>query len=98
MAEDPTPQPQPPVKPATAEPVPTTVPVAEPDTGYTSDGVPTFDGVREKIESRYGTALGATELAEDTTEVKTAAQEFEARQRAAEKKLEEIRASMHEPD
>lgn len=90
--------PAPPVQPAATEPAPAMVPVAEPDTGYTADGVPTFEGVREKIESRFGTALGATELAEDTTEGKTAATEFEARQRAAEKKLEEIRASMYKPD
>ncbi len=70
-------------------------PVPVPDTGYTPSGVPTFDGVREKIETRFGTALGATELAEDTPEGKTAAQQFEARQKAAEEKLEEIRASMH---
>lgn len=70
------------------------VPVNPPDTGYTPDGVPTFDGVREKIETRYGTALGATELAEDTPEGRTAAQRYEDRQHAAADKLEEIRASM----
>jgi phage shock protein A len=69
-----------------------------PDIGYTLAGVPTFDGVREKIETRYGTALGATELAEDTPEGRTAAQQFDARQRAAEEKLAEIRASMHQHD
>ena len=36
------------------------------DTGYTAAGVPTFDSVREKIENRFGTAIGAVELAEDT--------------------------------
>ena len=75
-------------------PVPTTVP----DTGYTADGVPTFDGVREKIETRYGTALGSTELAEETNESRAAAQQYEARQKAAEEKLAEIRASMHKAD
>ena len=74
------------------------VPVPVPDTGYTPAGVPTLEGVRDKIETRFGTALGATELAEDTPEGKTAAQQFEARQKAAEHKLEEIRASMHKPD
>lgn len=68
-----------------------------PDTGYTEAGVPTFEGVREKIETRYGTALGSTELAAETTESRSAAQQFEARERAAKEKLEEIRASMHKP-
>ena len=71
---------------------------AVPDTGYTAAGVPTFDGVREKIESRFGTALGATELAEETREGRTAAQQYDARQKAAEEKLAEIRASMHKPE
>ncbi len=69
-----------------------------PDTGYTADGVPTFDAVREKIESRYGTAVGAKELAEDNRDVRTSAQQFDARQKAAEEKLAEIRASMHKAD
>lgn len=72
--------------------------VAPPDTGYTTGGVPTFDGVREKIENRYGTALGSTELAEDTAAGRTAAHEYEARHRAAAEKLEEIRSSMRDPD
>ena len=54
-----------------------------PDTGYTDAGVPTLDGVREKIETRYGTALGATELAEETPEARTAAEQYEAQQKAA---------------
>jgi len=68
------------------------------DTGYTEAGVPTLDGVREKIETRYGTALGATELAEETPEVRAAADQYEARNKAAAEKLEEIRASMHKPE
>ena len=70
---------------------------AVPDTGYTDAGVPTLDGVREKIEARFGTAAGATELAEATPEAHTAAQQYEAQQKAAAEKLEEIRASMHKP-
>jgi hypothetical protein len=93
-------------EPATA-PVPATTTVASPlppvptpniDTGYTDAGVPTLDGVREKIENRYGTALGATELAEDTPEVRDATDQYESRHKAAAEKLEEIRASMHKPD
>ena len=69
-----------------------------PDTGYTDAGVPTLEGVREKIETRYGTALGATELAEETPEARTAAKQYEEHQKAAADKLEEIRASMHKSD
>lgn len=94
-ADDPTPQPSStaatPVSPA--EPLPSVIP-ALPDTGYTTAGVPTFEGVRDKIESRFGTALGATELAEETPEGRTAAQQFDARQKAAADKLAEIRAAM----
>ena len=84
--------------PGPAGSLPPPVAVPEPDTGYTLSGVPTFEGVREKIESRYGTALGDTELAEETTESRTAAQRYDAIQKAAADKLDEIRASMHKPD
>lgn len=84
--------------PATAEPALPPVAPALPDTGYTLSGVPTLEGVRDKIEARLGNALGATELAEDTPEVRTATERYEARQQAAAEKLEEIRASMHRPD
>lgn len=82
----------------TQEPDPTPAPVPEPDTGYTAAGVPTLEGVRDKIESRYGTALGATELAEETPEARSAAEQFEKREKAAADKLEEIRASMRKTD
>ncbi|MGE0221272.1 hypothetical protein, partial [Mycolicibacterium sp.] len=76
-----------------------TDPVAAPvDTGYTAEGVPTFDAVREKIETRYGTALGAAELAADTPEARTAAEQFEARQQAAAERLAQIRAAMRGDD
>ena len=92
-------QPQEPEKkPSSAASDPVPDPVPEPDTGYTPAGVPTLEGVREKIETRYGTALGATELAEETPEARSAAEKFDKRQKAAEEKLEEIRASMREQD
>lgn len=72
--------------------------VPEPDTGYTDSGVPTLEGVREKIETRYGTALGHTELAENTPEGHRAAEQYEVRQKAAAEKLQEIRESMHKDD
>ncbi len=91
-------------KPAPAADVapapPTVVPVAvpDPDPGYTASGVPTFEAVQEKIETRYGTALGARELDAETPEGRSVEEQYEARQRAAAEKLEEIRASMHKPD
>lgn len=86
--------------PAASSPVPPVVapPVVEVDTGYTAAGVPTLEGVREKIETRYGTALGATELAEATPEARTATERYEAQQKAAAEKLAEIRDSMRAPD
>lgn len=75
--------------------LPPLIPV-QPDTGYTPAGVPTLEGVREKIETRYGTALGAAELAEDTLAGRAVAERFEERQKAAAEKLEQIRASLDE--
>jgi phage shock protein A len=75
------------------------LPASPPDTGYTPDGVPTFESVREKIETRYGTAIGSTELASETKEGRRVEEQYEARQRAAKDRLEQIRASMREkPD
>ena len=68
--------------------------VPPPDSGYDSSGVPTFDSVREKIESRYGTALGAEELAAETAEGRSVEDQYEARQRAAAERLAQIRESM----
>ncbi|HYO04834.1 MAG TPA: hypothetical protein VET27_24355 [Mycobacterium sp.] len=79
--------------------VPDPVPVTSPDTGYTSGGVPTFEAVREKIETRYGTAIGSAELASETDDARQVEEQYEARQRAAHDRLEQIRASMRdEPD
>ncbi|MBU3751911.1 MAG: hypothetical protein FGM52_15975 [Mycobacterium sp.] len=69
---------------------------AQPDTGYTPAGVPTLEGVREKIETRYATALGSAELAQDTAAGHSVTQRYEQRQKAAADKLEEIRAAMPE--
>jgi phage shock protein A len=66
------------------------------DTGYTPGGVPTFESVREKIETRYGTAIGATELAAETPEGKDVEEQYEERQRAAAERLEQIRESMRD--
>ena len=79
-----------------AEIVPDPVPVAPPDTGYTADGVPTFEAVREKIETRIGTAIGSTELASETPEGRRVQEQYEARQQAAAERLAQIRASMRD--
>lgn len=86
---DPDAPPAPASEPAPAEPV---------DTGYTAGGVPTFDSVREKIETRYGTALGAAELDAETPEGRTVEEQYEARQRAAAERLTQIRESMRKPE
>ena len=82
--------------PADPEPAAEPPPPAEAaDTGYTPGGVPTFESVREKIETRYGTAIGATELASETPEGRSVEEQYEERQRAAAERLEQIRKSMH---
>lgn len=87
-----------PVDPAPAPaPLPVTAtPTAAIDPGYTSDGVPTFESVREKIEHRYGTAIGSAELAAETPEGRSVEEQYEARQKAAAERLEQIRRSMHD--
>jgi phage shock protein A len=94
MPDESTPEPEP-----AAEATPSAPPAAAPaepvDTGYTPSGVPTFDSVREKIETRYGTAIGATELDAESPEGRTVEEQYDARQRAAAERLAEIRKSMH---
>ena len=80
-----------------ADPPPPPLP-APTDAGYTPAGVPTFESVREKIETRYGTAIGATELAEETPEGRSVAEQFAARERAAAERLAQIRESMRSDD
>jgi phage shock protein A len=73
---------------------PTTPNAAEPDPGYDDAGVPTFESVREKIESRYATAEGAAELDAETKEGRSVEEQYEERQRAAAERLAQIRESM----
>ena len=85
------------LQPGPAEPM--AAPPVEPvDTGYTPGGVPTFESVREKIETRYGTAIGSSELAAETPEGRTVEEQYDARQRAAAERLEEIRKSMRKDE
>ena len=62
-----------------------------PDDRYDSAGVPTFESVREKIETRYAAAQGAAELDADSAEGRSAEEQYDERQRAAAQRLEEIR-------
>lgn len=82
------PPPVPPVAPGFGDPLPGGA--ARVDTG-----VPTFDSVREKIEQRYGTALGMTELAEESAAGRSRQEAQEQREAAARDKLEAIRRSLH---
>ena len=61
-----------------------------PDPGYTDNGVPTFESVREKIETRSGTAAGSAELDAESEEGRGLEEQFEARSRAAADRIEEI--------
>lgn len=87
-------------EPIEAELVPPVEPTPVPpeDIGYTPSGVPTFESVREKIETRFGTAIGAAELDAETPEGRSVEQQYEARQRAAAERLAQIRESMKHPD
>ena len=90
-------------EPIDAEIVPDPPPAAEvpasapssPD--YDEHGVPSFDYVRDKIEGRYATSIGATELAAETTEGRTQEQREAERSEAAAARLEEIRKSLRSP-
>jgi phage shock protein A len=66
------------------------------DPGYTGSGIPTFDSVREKIESRYETSIGAAELDAETPEGRDVEDQYEARRRAAAERLARIRESMRD--
>jgi phage shock protein A len=69
-------------------------PPVVPPGDYTEAGVPTFDYVRDRIENRVNTGIGAAELADATPEGKAVEDQFEARKKAGLDKLEEIRRSM----
>jgi hypothetical protein len=72
----------------------TTPPPPSPVPDYDDRGVPSLDYVREKIETRYATSVGAAELAENTAEARSVEEQVAERERAAKAKLEEIRRSM----
>ncbi|MDT5209950.1 MAG: hypothetical protein QOF67_2365 [Mycobacterium sp.] len=95
MPDESAPEPEPAAEATPAPPRSEPPPAVPVDTGYTPSGVPTFDSVREKIETRYGTAIGSGELDAESQEGRTVEEQYEARQRAAAERLDEIRKSMH---
>jgi phage shock protein A len=66
------------------------------DPGFDDSGVPTFESVREKIENRYETSIGAAELDAETPEGRDVEEQYEERQQAAAERLAQIRKSMHD--
>jgi hypothetical protein len=67
-------------------------PLPPPD--YDERGVPSLDYVRNKIEGRYATSLGAGELVEDSAAGRDIEQQEADRAAKAKDKLEEIRRSL----
>jgi phage shock protein A len=63
---------------------------------YTASGVPTFESVREKIEKRYETSIGADELDAESPQGRDIEEQYQARQRAAAERLAQIRESMRD--
>jgi len=72
------------------------VPTATPAGDYDESGVPTFEHVRDKIEGRYATALGSTELAEESETGRSIAQQQADHDAAARERLEQIRRSVRD--
>lgn len=73
-------------------------PVEVPEPDYSESGVPSFDHVRERIEQRYTTSIGATELAGigGKEDVASLDKKIADRDKAAKDKLAEIRRAMKE--
>lgn len=67
-----------------------------PVTDYTDDGTPTFDYVRDRIEGRIATSIGAGELAGATPEAASVDEQFAAREQAGRDRLEQIRRAMRQ--
>lgn len=78
------------------EPQRSDVAAPAPTGDYDEAGVPTFEHVRDKIEGRYATAIGATELAEETAAGRSIAQQQADRDAAARERLEQIRRSVRD--
>lgn len=73
------------------------VPDSAPDgTDYTTDGLPTFDYVRDRIEGRIATSIGEAELAGETPAAASVDEQFAAREQAGKDRLAQIRRAMRE--
>ena len=83
-----------PPNPVDAEP-PVPVPPNPITPDYTDAGVPTFTHVRDRIEERIGRAIGSEELAHESAAGRTVQEQWDAREKAAKERLEQIRKSMH---
>ncbi|MEV6322180.1 hypothetical protein AB0M45_13450 [Nocardia sp. NPDC051787] len=66
--------------------------------GYSASGVPTFESVRDKVEQRFGTAQGMSELDRQTPAGRSADEQWEAREKATRERLDRIRKSLHGND
>ncbi len=66
--------------------------------GYSESGVPTFDSVRDKVERRFGTAQGMSELSSQTPAGRSVEEQWEARDEAARERLDRIRKSVRRND
>ena len=84
-----------PPEPIDAEIVPDATP-EPPAPDYDERGVPSLDYVRDKIEGRFATSLGSTELAEDTPEARSLEEQQAEREQAGKAKLDEIRRTLRE--
>jgi phage shock protein A len=82
-----------PPEPINAETVPSATPVT-PASDYDERGVPTLDYVRDKIESRFTTAMGDAELTEGSLEARSLDEQQAQREQAAKAKLDEIRRTL----
>ena len=71
-------------------------PEPAPTGDYDEAGVPTFEHVRDKIEGRYATAVGGTELAEESAAGRSIAQQQADRDAAVRERLEQIRRSVRD--
>ncbi len=83
-----------PVESDPAPPLPADPPGVAPD--YDKYGVPSLDFVRNKIEGRYATSLGAAELAQQTWEATSAQERAAEREKSAQEALEKIRQSLRD--
>ncbi|MGW0251231.1 hypothetical protein ACWDYH_31845 [Nocardia goodfellowii] len=77
---------------------PAGIPAPPATSGYSSGGVPTFESVRDKVEQRFGTAQGMGELDRQTPAGRSADEQWEAREKAARERLDQIRKSVHGND